>query len=79
MPIESILLEKLNDGIVAGPLLHLTLRDAELPKVPGKVHAVIGMRRAGKSCFLRQLQSELRSIMPPERAVFVIFDDDRLA
>jgi predicted AAA+ superfamily ATPase len=79
MPIESILLEKLNDGIAAGPLLHLTRRDAELPDVPGKVHAVIGMRRAGKSCFLRQLQSELRRMMPPERAVFVSFDDDRLA
>ena len=79
MPIESVLLEKLNDGIVSGPLLRLTRRDAELPKVPGKVHAVIGMRRAGKSCFLRQLQSERRSMMPPERAVFVSFDDDRLA
>jgi predicted AAA+ superfamily ATPase len=79
MPIESILLEKLNDGIAAGPLLHLTRRDAQLPQVPGKVHAVIGMRRVGKSCFMRQLQSDLRATMPPERAVFVSFDDDRLA
>ncbi|MBN1472748.1 MAG: ATP-binding protein, partial [Syntrophaceae bacterium] len=73
------MLEKLNDGIAFGPQLNLTRRDAELPKVLGKVHAVIGMRRSGKSCFLRQLQSELRKKMPPERAVFVSFDDDRLA
>lgn len=79
MPIESILLEKLNDGIVSGPLLSLTRRDVELPQVPGKVQAVIGMRRAGKSCFMRQLQSELRRTMPSERAVYVSFDDDRLA
>lgn len=79
MPIESILLEKLNDGIVSGPLLNLTRRDAELPRIAGKVHAVIGMRRAGKSCFLRQLQSERHGMMPPERAVYVSFDDDRLA
>jgi predicted AAA+ superfamily ATPase len=79
MAIDSILLEKLNDGMAAGPQLHLTRRDAGLPKVPGKVHAVIGMRRVGKSCFMRQLQSEIRREMPPERSVYVSFDDDRLA
>jgi len=78
MPIESVLLEKLNDGIVSAPSLHLTRRDAQLPPMRGKVHAVIGMRRTGKSCFLRQLQAGLRATMPPERAVFISFDDDRL-
>jgi hypothetical protein len=47
--------------------------------VPGKVHAVIGMRRAGKTTFLRQLLAEQREGLPPERGVFVGFDDDRLA
>jgi predicted AAA+ superfamily ATPase len=79
MPLQSVLLEKLNDGIASGPPLRITRRDAELPRVPGKVHAVIGMRRAGKTFFLRQLLSERRSMAPTERAVFVSFDDDRLA
>jgi len=79
MPIESVLLEKLNDGIASAPSLRLTRRDAQLPPVPGKVQAVIGMRRTGKSCFLRQVQADLRAGITPERAVFVSFDDDRLA
>jgi predicted AAA+ superfamily ATPase len=37
------------------------------------------MRRAGKTTFLRQLLDEQRSEGPPERALFVGFDDDRLA
>lgn len=49
-----------------------------LPAVPGKVHAVIGMRRAGKTTFLRQLQEEWRNSVPPERVVYLSFDDDRL-
>ena len=44
----------------------------------GKVHAVIGMRRAGKTTFLRQLQAARRQSLPPERALYLSFDDDRL-
>ena len=47
--------------------------------MPGKVHAVIGMRRAGKTTFLRQLLDERRAALPPERALYLSFDDDRLA
>jgi hypothetical protein len=79
MSIEPILLEKLNDGIIAAPALHLTRRDAQLPLISGKAHTVIGLRRTGKSCFLRQLQSDLRATLPPERAVYISFDDDRLS
>lgn len=43
------------------------------------MHAVVGMRRAGKTTFLRQLQAAWRESLPPERTVFVSFDDDRLA
>ncbi|HLE85130.1 MAG TPA: AAA family ATPase, partial [Thermoanaerobaculia bacterium] len=53
-----------------------TPRDARLPPVPGKAHAVIGMRRAGKTTFLRQLLAERRSALPPERALYLSFDDD---
>ncbi len=56
-----------------------TRRDARLPAVPGKVHSVIGMRRSGKTTFLRQLLEERRATLPPERAILIGFDDDRLA
>ena len=79
MTLHPILLEKLNDGVSTKSLPEMTRRDVELPRVAGKVHTVIGMRRAGKTCFLRQLQAERRRELPPERAIFVSFDDDRLA
>jgi predicted AAA+ superfamily ATPase len=79
MPLHPVLLEKLNTALVPAIRPPLTRRDARLPAVPGKVHAVIGMRRAGKTTFLRQLQAARRESLPPERTVFVSFDDDRLA
>jgi hypothetical protein len=78
MPLHPVLLEKLNSAIASGPP-PLTRRDARLPEVPGKAHAVIGMRRAGKTTFLRQLQADHRTSAAPERSVFMSFDDDRLA
>lgn len=79
MPLHPVLLEKLNAVVAPRSSPPLTRRDARLPAMPGKVHAVIGMRRAGKTTFLRQLQAAWRESLPPERAVFVSFDDDRLA
>ena len=55
-----------------------TRRDATLPRVPNKVHSVIGMRRAGKTTFLRQLQNGWRRDIPPERVLYLSFDDDRM-
>ncbi|MFM9092311.1 MAG: ATP-binding protein [Verrucomicrobiota bacterium] len=58
----------------------LTRRDLRLPAVPGKTHAVIGMRRAGKTCFLHQLQQErIARGAPRETQVYFNFDDERLA
>lgn len=58
----------------------MTRRDTRLPAVKGKVHAVIGMRRAGKTCFLHQLQRErVAAGMPREAQVYFSFDDERLA
>jgi predicted AAA+ superfamily ATPase len=37
------------------------------------------MRRAGKTTFLRQLLEERRAVLPPERALYLSLDDDRLA
>ena len=78
MALHPVLHEQLNTAVLALPQLRATRRDAVLPAVPGKVHAVIGMRRAGKTTFLRQLQAEWRNSVPPERVVYLSFDDDRL-
>ncbi|MEQ1898830.1 MAG: ATP-binding protein [Vicinamibacterales bacterium] len=79
MPLHPVLEERLNTALGTAAPPAFTRRDARLPAVPGKAHAVIGMRRAGKTTFLRQLQAERRSALPPERALYVSFDDDRLA
>lgn len=78
MALHPVLNEKLNAAVLAMPQTQVTRRDAVLPAVPDKVHAVIGMRRAGKTTFLRQLQAEWREAVHPERTVYLSFDDDRL-
>lgn len=79
MPLHPVLLEKLNAALLPLPPSNQTLRDARLPEVPAKVHAVIGMRRSGKTTFLRQLQAEQRQTLAPQQALYLSFDDDRLA
>lgn len=73
-----MLVEKLNEAVAVTAPSGTTRREARLPAVPGKAHAVIGMRRAGKTTFLRQLVAERRADLPPERAIYLSFDDDRL-
>ncbi len=79
MSLNPVLAEKLSVALAPTTPAVLTPRDARLPAIPGKVHAVIGMRRAGKTTFLRQLLDERRASLPPERAIYLSFDDDRLA
>ena len=79
MSLHPVLEERLNAALGPSPQAASTRRDARLPAVPGKAHAVIGMRRAGKTTFLRQLLDERRAALPPERALYLSFDDDRLA
>ncbi|NCP55926.1 MAG: AAA family ATPase, partial [Rhodoferax sp.] len=79
MSLHPILLEKLNAALLPLAPVSLTLRDTQLPKLAGKVHAVIGMRRAGKTTFLQQLLAQQRQLLPPERSLYLSFDDDRLA
>ncbi len=79
MPLLEALQEKLSDALLPLAATALTPRDAVLPAVPGKAHAIIGMRRAGKTCFLRQLLAEQRKVGPPQRSIYLSFDDDRLA
>ncbi len=79
MSLHPVLAEKLSAALEPAAKIPLTHRDARLPALPGKVHAVIGMRRAGKTTFLWQLLGERRNKVSPERAVYLSFDDDRLA
>jgi hypothetical protein len=77
--LQPVLAEKLSVALEPSATESFTHRDARLPAVPRKVHAVIGMRRAGKTTFLRQLLAQRREACPPERAVYLSFDDDRLS
>lgn len=79
MPLLDALREKLNAALLPLSSSDLTRRDALLPAVAGKAHAVIGMRRSGKTCFLKQLLAAKRGSGAPERAIYLSFDDDRLA
>lgn len=70
--------ERLNAALEPSLPVEITPRDAKLPGIPGKTHAVIGMRRAGKTTYLRQLLAERRTRLPPEQALYLSFDDHRL-
>lgn len=79
MSLHPVLAEKLNVALEPVLPASRTRRDAELPAIAGRVHAVIGMRRAGKTTFLHQLLDERRQVSQPERSLYLSFDDDRLA
>jgi uncharacterized protein len=79
MLLHPVLQEKLNAALTPTTSRAMTRRDAQLPAIPGKVHAVVGMRRTGKTVFLRQLLQEQGHAAAPERGVYISFDDDRLA
>lgn len=79
MPLHPVLEEKLNAALASTPAAPMTRRDAALPGIPGKVHAITGMRRAGKTTFMRQLVAERQRGAAAERALYLSFDDDRLA
>lgn len=78
MPLHPVLEERLNTALSTVAQPTFTPRDARLPEVPGKAHAVIGMRRAGKTTFLRQLLAQRRAQHPSAQALYLSFDDDRL-
>lgn len=78
MSLHPVLAEKLSETLQVAAAIPWTRRDAQLPAVAGKAHAVIGMRRAGKTTFLKQLMTERRQSTRPECAVYLSFDDDRL-
>jgi len=70
--------QKLGDSFEM-PFPPMTRREAKVPAVPGKAHAVIGMRRAGKTTFLLQcLADRLATGSTREGLVYFNFEDERL-
>jgi hypothetical protein len=66
------------------PMRNLTRRDTEIPVLPpelNKVIALIGMRRAGKTCLLQQIFQNLQTEQGIARSqiIYVNFEDDRLS
>ncbi|MDR1728416.1 MAG: ATP-binding protein [Acidobacteriota bacterium] len=76
--IRQAISEKVADA-VSGDFPETIRREARLPAIPGKAHAVTGMRRAGKTCFLMQcLADALVDGVERERLVYLNLEDDRL-
>lgn len=63
------------------PLSRFTARSISPPvRFPGKVTAVVGMRRAGRTTFLHQLRSEsVERSLRLRRSPYISFEDERLA
>jgi uncharacterized protein len=58
----------------------LVRREARFAEIPGKIEAAVGVRRAGKTCFmLGKLQQLIASGAAEEQVLFLGLDDDRLS
>lgn len=76
---REVIRQKLADAI-SFELPVLTPRLARVPAIPGKVHAVVGMRRAGKTFFLyQQMLNRLALGLSRDSLVYFNFEDERLA
>ncbi|MGH9382490.1 MAG: ATP-binding protein [Thermoanaerobaculia bacterium] len=78
--LREALTEKLAESL-AGPLPAGTPRQIHgATGLPGKVSAVIGMRRAGKTTYVHQLRRErLAQGVARQRLPYINFEDERLA
>jgi uncharacterized protein len=73
------LFERVIADFQARALPSLTPREVRLPSLPGKVDAVAGMRRSGKTYLLYQRLRELEQKgVDRERTLYVNFEDERL-
>lgn len=75
---SDLLRQKLTESLAATQPA-LTRRDVRLPGIPGKALAVIGVRRGGKTSFLRQCRADrLADGRPAESQLLVSLEDERL-
>jgi predicted AAA+ superfamily ATPase len=73
------LLSRLIDEFHERQLPDLLPRDQNVPDVPGKANAIVGMRRVGKTWFCYQrMQTLLSQGIAKERLLYLNFEDERL-
>ena len=79
-PMRETLSDKLAESLTA-PLPHATPRQLHgAVRVDGKVTAIVGMRRVGKTTFVHQLRQErMDGGVARERLPYISFEDERLA
>ena len=76
---NQVIRQKITDALTS-PVPSHTRRDVYLPTIKGKVMAVIGMRRSGKTTFLWQcLSDRLKAGIPRDALLYFNFEDERLA
>jgi len=76
---RQVIRQKIADSL-ALPVPALTRRDVWVPGVAGKAIAVIGMRRAGKTCMLwQELADRLAAGVARSALLYFSFEDERLA
>jgi hypothetical protein len=77
--ISSDLLAAKLDEAMSASVRDLTARDARIPLVPGKAIAVIGVRRGGKTSFMRRRMAErIAAGRPREGQLLIGLEDERL-
>jgi len=75
---RDLLRQKLDESLATGSPV-LTRREVHLPGIRGKAFAVIGVRRAGKTCFMSQCRADrLNEGRPREAQLMVSLEDERL-
>ena len=77
--LRQVLSDLLAESLRIPPPFHTPRRVSGRTRFPGKVTAVVGMRRAGKTTFLHQLRRERTPEgEAPLHAPYLSFEDDRL-
>ena len=76
---KNLIKQRLADA-VSMDIPEIVEREFRLPNIPNKTHAVIGMRRTGKTYFLFQkIKQYLSEEIDQSRLVYFNFEDERLA
>ncbi len=79
-PFQNRLREKLAESLTAPIPVGTRRRVYGALRLPGKISAVVGIRRAGKTMFVHQIQRQrLAEGMDRERLPYINFEDERLA